>query len=43
MSEEQPLSAAEIIEESKRYTLYDWPAQSKAKPIPVERAEGIYF
>jgi len=37
------LSAQEIVELSKRYTLYDWQAQSKASPIPVERAEGIYF
>jgi taurine--2-oxoglutarate transaminase len=37
------LSAEEIVQLSKRYTLYDWVAQSKASPIPVERAEGIYF
>jgi taurine--2-oxoglutarate transaminase len=43
MTEVQPLSAAEIIEKSKRYTLYDWQAQSKASPIAVDRAEGVYF
>ncbi len=37
------LSADEIIELSKRYTLYDWQAQSKAAPIAVDRAEGVYF
>ncbi|HEX6130655.1 MAG TPA: aminotransferase class III-fold pyridoxal phosphate-dependent enzyme, partial [Actinomycetota bacterium] len=37
------LSAEEIVELSKRYTLYDWTAQSKAAPLPVERAEGVYF
>jgi taurine--2-oxoglutarate transaminase len=37
------LSAEEIVQLSKRYTLYDWVAQSKASPIPVDRAEGIYF
>jgi taurine---2-oxoglutarate transaminase len=37
------LSAAEIVELSKRYTLYDWSAQSKIMPLPVERAEGVYF
>ena len=42
MSEVQPLSAAEIVEKSKRYTLYDWQAQSKASPI-ADRAEGVYF
>jgi taurine--2-oxoglutarate transaminase len=37
------LSAAEIVELSKRYTLYDWAAQNAVSPIPVERAEGVYF
>jgi taurine--2-oxoglutarate transaminase len=37
------LSADEIVELSKRYTLYDWSAQSKIAPLPVERAEGVYF
>ena len=37
------LSGEEIVELSKRYTLFDWQAQSKATPIPVERAEGVYF
>jgi taurine--2-oxoglutarate transaminase len=37
------LSGEEIVQLSKRYTLYDWVAQSKASPIPVDRAEGIYF
>jgi taurine--2-oxoglutarate transaminase len=43
MPEERPMSASEIIEKSKRYTLYDWQAQSKASPIAVDRAEGVYF
>jgi taurine--2-oxoglutarate transaminase len=37
------LSAEEIVQLSKRYTLYDWQAQSKVSPIAVDRAEGIYF
>jgi taurine--2-oxoglutarate transaminase len=37
------LTADEIVELSKRYTLYDWQAQSKAAPLPVDRAEGVYF
>ena len=37
------LSADEVVELSKRYTLYDWSAQSKVSPLPVDRAEGIYF
>jgi taurine---2-oxoglutarate transaminase len=37
------LTGAEIVELSKRYTMYDWTAQSKASPIAVTRAEGVYF
>ncbi len=37
------LTAEEIVELSKRYTLYDWQAQSKASPIAIDRAEGVYF
>jgi taurine--2-oxoglutarate transaminase len=37
------LSAEEIVDWSKRYTLYDWAAQAAVNPIPVERAEGVYF
>jgi taurine--2-oxoglutarate transaminase len=40
---DKALSADEIVALSKRYTLYDWQAQSKAMPLPVERAEGVYF
>ncbi len=37
------LSAAEIVELSKRYTLFDWAAQSKVSPLPVASASGVYF
>ncbi len=37
------LSAAEIVELSRRYTLFDWVAQSKAAPLPVVSASGVYF
>ena len=37
------LSAQEIVELSKRFTLFDWQAQSKAAPLAVERAKGMYF
>jgi taurine--2-oxoglutarate transaminase len=39
----QPLTGAEIVELSKLHTIYEWSAQSKADPIPVARAKGIYF
>ena len=37
------MSAAEIVALSRKYTLYEWSAQSAVDPIPVERAEGVYF
>ncbi|HTG48348.1 MAG TPA: aminotransferase class III-fold pyridoxal phosphate-dependent enzyme [Actinomycetota bacterium] len=37
------LSADEVVELSKRYTLYDWSAQAKILPMPVDHAEGVYF
>jgi taurine--2-oxoglutarate transaminase len=37
------LSATEIVELSKRFTLFDWAVQEKIAPIPVARAEGVYF
>jgi len=37
------LSAEGIVDLSKRYTLFDWQAQSTASPIAVDRAEGVYF
>ena len=40
---QQRLSSEEIVSLSRQYTLYDWTAQNKADPIPVERAEGVYF
>ena len=43
MREERPMTAAEIVEKSKRFTLYDWSAQSKTAPIAVDRAEGVSF
>ncbi len=43
MSEAGHLTAEQIVELSKRHTLYDWQAQSKVMPLPVQRAEGVYF
>ena len=37
------LSGEEIIELSRRYTLFDWSAQSKLAPMAVDRAEGVHF
>jgi len=37
------MNADEIVALSRRYTLYDWQAQANTDPIPVDRAEGVYF
>jgi len=37
------MTGEEIVSLSRKYTLYEWSAQSAVDPIPVERAEGIYF
>jgi len=38
-----PLTGQEIVELTKKHTLFEWSAQSKVDPIPVARAKGIYF
>jgi taurine--2-oxoglutarate transaminase len=42
-TEQASMSAEEIVELARRYTLYDWQAQSKAMPIAVVHAECVYF
>src|SRR5919108_1566238 len=42
-AKKKQLSSEEIVSMSRQYTLYDWTTQEKAAPIPVERAEGVYF
>ena len=37
------LSAAEIVDLSKRHTIFSWSAQGALNPIPMVRGEGIYF
>jgi taurine--2-oxoglutarate transaminase len=37
------MTAEEIVAACRRYTLYEWSAQSAVDPIPVDHAEGIYF
>jgi len=43
MGESTGMSGEEMVALSKRFTLFDWQAQANAHPIPVERAEGVYF
>jgi taurine--2-oxoglutarate transaminase len=37
------MTAEEMVTLCKKHTLYEWSAQNAADPIPVERAEGVYF
>src|ERR1700716_660831 len=37
------MTGEQIVELSKKHTLFEWAAQSKVDPIPVARAKGIYF
>ncbi len=37
------MTADELVALSRQYTLYEWSAQNAVDPIPVERAEGVYF
>jgi taurine--2-oxoglutarate transaminase len=37
------LTTQEIIQMNKEYTFFSWSVQAHTAPIPVERAEGIYF
>ena len=43
VSELPGMTADEIVELSRKYTLYEWSSQSAVDPIPVDRAEGSYF
>jgi taurine--2-oxoglutarate transaminase len=43
-AEREPiLSAAEIVDLSRRHTMFSWAAQGTVNPIPMVRGEGIYF
>jgi taurine--2-oxoglutarate transaminase len=37
------MTNAEIVALAKKHTIFEWTAQGTVDPIPVARAEGIYF
>ena len=37
------MNTDEMVSLCRRHTLYDWSAQAGLDPIPVDRAEGVYF
>src|ERR1700719_2085058 len=40
---DRAMTGQEIVDLSKKHTLYEWSAQAKVDPIPAARAKGIYF
>jgi len=38
-----PMNAQEIVDLSREYTFFSWSIQGAINPIPMVRAEGIYF
>jgi len=43
LREEQALSSKEIVALNREYTFFSWSVQSTVNPIPMSRAEGVYF
>jgi len=37
------MSGEEMVRLCRRHTMYEWSVQSAVDPIPVSRAEGVYF
>ena len=37
------MTAAEIAQLSKEFTFFSWSVQSQVNPIPVTKADGVYF
>src|SRR4029079_19408345 len=37
------MGGAEMVELCKKHTMYEWSVQSKIDPIPVAKADGVYF
>ena len=37
------MSGPEMVALCKRHTMYEWSVQSKIDPIPVAKADGVYF
>jgi taurine--2-oxoglutarate transaminase len=43
MAENPKLETQEIVRLNRTYTLFSWSIQSATNPIPISRAEGVYF
>jgi taurine---2-oxoglutarate transaminase len=43
LTESAGLTSDEIVALSRKHTIYEWSAQAAVDPIPMSRAQGIYF
>ena len=43
VTKEQEMTKEQIINDSKKYSLFSWSAQAPVNPIAIERAEGVYL
>ncbi len=43
MNRDNKMTAEEIVQLSKEFTFFSWSVQSQVNPIPVVKAEGVYF
>jgi len=42
-TKDKKMNAEEITQDSKKYTFFSWAVQSQINPIPMVKAEGVYF
>jgi len=42
-STSKKMSAQEMVALNREYTFFSWSVQSATAPIPITRAEGVYF
>lgn len=43
MADQKHLTAQEIVDLNREYTFFSWSNQGQVNPIPMVRAEGVYF
>ena len=43
LADKEPLTAEEMVALNREYTFFSWSVQAAANPIPMAKAEGVYF
>src|SRR3970282_3053645 len=43
MTENQPMSAEEMVALTKQHSFFSWSAQEAVNPIPMVKGKGVYF